>query len=118
MYDIDTTGFDELESMLKKFQIDQEKALDILEDVAEQFTGDVKRLPKPRSKIRTMGHTHLLDTITYRRKKTEIEVGWGKYYGPMVEKGTRKMKGTPHLKPTFINNQEKYFEDLSKKIFK
>lgn len=60
------------------------------------------------------GYTHLLDTVTYEIQKDDVVVGWGKYYGPMVENGTVKMQGTTHLRPTFERNKEKYYKDMQK----
>ena len=80
-----------------------------------EFVNDVRKLPKPRSSIRKVGYTHLLDTVTYRRKNGEVEAGWGKYYGPMVDKGTKKMSATPHFAPTFERNKEKYYNAMLRK---
>lgn len=111
------SGFDDLSKLLKDFEISEDDAMRALEKTAEMFAQDVRKLPRPRSMIAAAGYTHLLDTVTYRRNKSEIEVGWGKYYGPMVERGTRKMRGTPHIKPTFQSNQDKYFRAIQKKLF-
>ena len=111
------SGFDDLSDLLKEFEISEEDAMGALEETAEMFVQDIRKLPKPRSAITASGYTHLLDTVTYRRNKSEIEVGWGKYYGPMVDRGTRKMRGTPHIKPTFQSNQDKYFRAIQKKLF-
>lgn len=111
------SGFDELSKLLESFQVSEEDALEALQDTAQMFVQDVRKLPKPRSMITTAGYTHLLDTVTYRKNKNEIEVGWGKYYGPMVEHGTKKMNGTPHIKPTFRSNRDKYFRTIQKKLF-
>lgn len=111
------SGFDGFAKLLEKYQISEEDAMQALEEIAEDFVNDVGKLPKPRSAIVTAGHTHLLDTMTFKRKSGEIEVGWGKYYGPMVERGTVKMHGTPHIKPTFEQNKEKYFKNINKKLF-
>lgn len=79
---------------------------------AKEFVKDLNRLGRPRSKINKSGYTHLVDTFAYRKNKDEYEVGWGKYYGPMVERGTKKMRARPHLISTFKNNQEKYYKIL------
>ena len=110
-------GFDELSKLLEGYQISEEDTMGALEESAEMFVQDVRKLPKPRSAIKAAGYTHLLDTVTYRKNKGEIEVGWGKYYGPMVEHGTRKMNGTPHIKPTFQSNKDKYFRAIQKRLF-
>lgn len=111
------SGFDELSKLIESFQISEEDAIEVLQDTAEMFVQDVRKLPKPRSMITTAGYTHLIDTVTYRKNKNEVEVGWGKYYGPMVEHGTKKMNGTPHIKPTFRSNKDKYFRTIQKKLF-
>ena len=46
-----------------------------------------------------------------------IKVGWGKYYGPMLEHGTRKMAVRAHLKPLFEQNKEKYYKKMTECIF-
>ena len=52
-----------------------------------------------------------------KREKSGIEVGWGKYYGPMLEHGTRKMAAREHLKPLFERNKEKYYRKMTESIF-
>lgn len=113
----DLKGFDELSKMLEQYEVTEEETMQALEAGAVEFVADVQKLPKPRSKVRASGYTHLIDTVTYKRNRNEIEVGWGKYYGPMVENGTMRMKGTPHVKPTFNSNREKYYETIKKKLF-
>ena len=112
------SGFDELEKLLSDYVKKVENPLEILKIGAIEFVNDVRKLPKPRSKMNGAGYTHLLDTVTYKKRNDEIEIGWGKYYGPMVEKGTRRMKGngTPHLSPTFARNKEKYYKKMIEKI--
>ena len=109
------SGLEELTKMLEEYSVSEEKVMDVLEDVANAYVKDVRKLPRPRSQISKPGYTHLLDTVTSKRNKSEIEVGWGKYYGPMVENGTRKMRGAPHLKPTF--DKEKYFRNINERLF-
>lgn len=115
-YDFDGEGFEDLEKILKEYVKNMEEPINILEVGVSEFVKDVRRLPKPRSKMSSAGYTHLLDTVTYQKKNGEIEVGWGKYYGPMVERGTVKMSGTPHLAPTFEMNKEKYYKKMIKQI--
>lgn len=115
--DTDFKGFDELSRLLKECEITEEDTMQALEAGARAFVADVRKLPKPRSMVRTAGYTHLIDTVTYKRKRKEIEIGWGKYYGPMVENGTIQMKGTPHIKPAFNSNLRKYYETIEKKLF-
>lgn len=73
-----------------------------LEKAAKEFTADLNKLSKPYSQIRKSGYTHLVRCFTYQKKKEEIEVGWGKYYGPFVE------RTQPHFHPLFEKNKEKY----------
>lgn len=103
-------GFTELEDMLSDYLGKVDNVTEILEIGAKSFINDVKRLPKPRSNVSKSGYTHLLDTVTYKKIKGEVEAGWEKYWGPMVEKGTTKMRGTPHFAPTFRRNKEKYYK--------
>lgn len=105
-----TDGLDELEKMLSNYSKRIENPVKILEVGAKALAEDVKRLPRPRSSMSGSGYTHLLDTVGYTVKGEEVETGWGKYYGPMVEKGTKKMKGTPHFRTTFDRNKEKYYK--------
>lgn len=116
----DSSGMDELQNELKKLmdKASDEKALDIVEKGAEQFVEDLLKLPKPRRQIRSAGYTHLVSTFAQRRTRSDIEVGWGKYYGPMVERGTRTMKKShPHMQPLFNQNQMKYYEAMKKELF-
>ena len=113
MYD----GFLELAEELEKTIKKVEKPEKILEIGAREFTKDLKKLPKPISQIRKSGYTHLVNTFSYRQKGKEFEVGWGKYYGPMVENGTNKMSARAHLKPCFERNKEKYYDKVIKEIF-
>lgn len=117
-YEPDLSGFDELADLLKEYEITDEKVMKALETGASLLTTDARRLPRPRSSLSGTGYTHLIDTITFKRNKKEIEVGWGKYYGPMVEKGTKRMRGTPHITPLFMANKEKYYQVIEKQLFK
>jgi hypothetical protein len=87
-----------------------------LEAGAKEFVDDLLKLPKPISKIRKAGYTHLINCFSYRNKKNEIEAGWGKYYGPMVEHGTEKMDAQPHLYPLWDKNKEKYYKTMLTKL--
>lgn len=110
-------GFEELEKLLSDFSKRIDNPLEIIEVGASEFVNDIKKLPRPRSSLSGAGYTHLLDTATYEKTESEIEVGWGKYYGPMVEKGTKRMSGTPHLEPTFEMNKEKYYKKIKEKLY-
>lgn len=111
-------GFDSLLKQIESSQIDNQKIVSTLEMGAKEFAKDVRKLPRPRSRMSGSGYTHLIDTVTTRKLKSEVEVGWGKYYGPMVEHGTRKMKGTPHMNPTYEKNKKKYYDIMKKNLFK
>ena len=81
----------------------------------EALAADVRRLPKPR---RTGGgYTHMLDSVTAVENGATVLVGWGKYYGPFVEHGTKKMKEQPHLVPTWDANKERYYKLMAEKLF-
>lgn len=105
-------GFDDFDEMLKAYMEVADNVMDEEEKIAQQFVSDLKKLPSPISQVRKAGYTHMIDSFAYKRKETEIEVGWGKYYGPMVENGTKFMTSRPHLKPLWNSNQEKYIKDF------
>lgn len=98
----------ELEDEIKKADKVEEK----LERAAKLFVSDLNRLATPYSNIRKSGYTHLVRSFSYKKNNDEYEVGWGKYYGPMVEKGTTKMSSQPHLEPLYKTNEEKYTQIL------
>lgn len=93
-----------------------EKPTEILEVGAKEFVNDLLKLTKPMSKIRKSGYAHLVNSFAYRVKKNEVEVGWGKYYGPMVEHGTTKMNEQPHVYPLWDKNKEKYCKLMLTKL--
>lgn len=111
-------GFDDLENLIKEYISKSEKPLNILEAGAKEYVNDLRKLTKPYSQIRKSGYTHLIDTFSYRKTKKDIETGWGKYYGPMVEDGTRKSKAQPHMHPTFEKNKEKYYKKMVNEFYK
>lgn len=98
------SGMEEFQDMLGSYlsKVDEKSALDAIEEGAKEFVNDLLRLPKPRRKVTAPGYTHLVDSFSYKRDKTGIDVGWGKYYGPMLEQGTKKMSAKAHLKPLFF----------------
>ena len=112
-------GFNEFSKMLEEFskKADEEKVLDVIEIGAKAFVDDLLKLPKPRSDISKSGYTHLIDSFAYKREKGEIVVGWGTYYGPMVEHGTRRMKAQPHFRSLYNQNKEKYQKLMISKLF-
>lgn len=103
-------GFDAFDEVIQEALKNADKAMEAIEDGVRDFVDDVRGLPKPRSEINKVNYTHLLDTITYEKNKNSIEVGWGKYYGPIVE----NMR--PHLIPAYEKNREKYMNNIKKKI--
>jgi len=109
-------GFRELSEMLENYISNIENAVDVLEIGSKEFVNDLRKLPKPMSKIKKSGYTHLVRTFSYRKKKDEVEVGWGKYYGPMLEHGTNKMDAIPHLEPLWDKNKEKYYKTMLTKL--
>ncbi len=111
-------GFDELFNEVNMFISKTENYLDILEIGANEFVKDLLKLTKPYSKIHKSGYTHIVDTFTYRKTNVDVGVGWGKYYGLMLEDGTKKMKSQPHLRPTFNQNKNKYYSKMLDKFYK
>ena len=113
--EFDDTGLEDFENEIKRMAerlASEDAALDVMEAGVKEFVRDLRRLPKPRSQINKAGYTHLVDTFTWERTETTIKVGWGKYYGPMLEHGTRKMKAQAHLKPLFERNEVNYYRTM------
>lgn len=93
-----------------------ENALEELKITADEFVNDLLKLPSPKSRISKGGYTHLIDTFASRDTGKDVEVGWGKYYGIMVENGAKQMKAShPHLKPLWNKNQNKYIDNFKKR---
>lgn len=111
-------GFDDLSKYLQECtrKIESPHVQEVLEYGAKQFVNDLLKMPKPKSMINAIGYTHLVNTFAYRTKGKQIEVGWGKYYGPMVEDGTRRMASQPHLTKLFENQKEKYYKSMIEKL--
>ena len=109
-------GFQDLADIIEGYIKNVDNPVDILLTGAKEFVSDLLKLPKPKSRIRKAGYTHLIDTFAYREKKKEVEVGWGKYYGPMVEHGTTKMNEQPHVYPLWDKNKEKYYKSMLTKL--
>lgn len=109
-------GFLELEEELKEIIEKVENKDKYLEEIAQDFVKDLLKLPKPKSKINRSGYTHLISTFSYAKRRDEIEIGWGKYYGMFVEKGTKTVVAQPHLQPMFEKNFNKYIEKINKKL--
>jgi HK97 gp10 family phage protein len=116
-HDLVFQGLDELTKDLEEYLKGVDNVQEVLEVGAKEFTKDLLKLPRPISRIRKSGYTHLIDSFSYRKaKNNEVEVGWGKYYGRMVESGTIKMNARPHLKPTWEQNQNKYYSLMLKRL--
>ena len=110
------SGFEALSEIVEKYIDGADNAIEILETGAKEFVNDLLKLPKPISKIRKSGYTHLINSFSYRKKDKEVEVGWGKYYGPMVEHGTKKMDAKEHVYPLWDKNKEKYYKTMITKL--
>lgn len=115
----DNSGMDEFQDMLEEFikATSESNVRTVLKKGADMFVDDLLRLPKPMSNISASGYTHLVSTFANRVKGGEIEVGWGKYYGPMLERGTIKMGAQAHLKPTFDSNASKYYKIMTDELW-
>ena len=115
----DSGGVEDFEELLKQYSenVSPDKTLDAVEEGAKEFVNDLLRLPRPRSRITKAGYTHIIGTFALERTESNIKVGWGKYYGPMLEHGTRKMAARAHLKPLFEQNKEKYYKKMTECIF-
>lgn len=111
-------GFNEFQELLGMYERNINDVVGALEAGAKAFVADARMLPKPRSHVMKAGYTHLVNTISYRKLSDEVEITWGKYYGPMVEKGTKKMRiSHPHMKPLWEKNKRKYQEIEIRKLF-
>ena len=113
----DFAGFDDFSSLLEKYigKVEKENVMKVLEVGAEELARDVRALPKPRRP--GGGYTNMLDSVTTKRRGEEVEGGWGKYYGPFGERGTKKKNSQPHMRPTFERNKEKYYDKMKKALF-
>ncbi len=110
------SGFEAMSEILKKYIDGADNAVDVLETGAKEFVGDLLKLPKPISKIRKSGYTHLIKCFAYKKKNKEVEAGWGKYYGPILEHGSVKMNAQEHLFPVWDRNKEKYYKKMFTKL--
>lgn len=93
----------------------RDKVEKALKDAAEQIASDGRKLPYPLSKIMQPGYTHLVRSITAAEGSKssavpEYVIGWGKAYGGMVEKGTKKFTNRAHLVPMYERNKEQYLK--------
>ena len=110
------SGFEAMSEILEKYIDGADNAVDVLEAGAKEFVSDLLKLPKPISKIRKSGYTHLIKCFAYKKKNKEVEAGWGKYYGPMLEHGTVKMNAQEHLYQVWDRNREKYYKKMLTKL--
>lgn len=109
-------AFSDLEKTFAELMKQADDIQDVLQAGADEFVKDLKKLPAPRSKINKAGYTHLIDTFASKPEDDQVLIGWGKYYGPMVEKGTKKMRARPHLKPMWQKNADKYYKLMQDKV--
>lgn len=109
-------AFKDLTDIIDHYIKGAENAMEGIEEGAKEFVKDALKLPKPMSKIKKTGYTHLVRSFAYRKKQTEIEAGWGKYYGPIVERGTKNMDANPHMYPLWDKNKEKYYKAMLTKL--
>lgn len=110
------SGFEAMSEILEKYIDGADNAVDVLETGAKEFVGDLLKVPKPISKIRKSGYTHLIKCFAYKKKNKEVEAGWGKYYGPILEHGSVKMNAQEHLFPVWDRNKEKYYKKMFTKL--
>lgn len=118
-FDFNESVFDEFEDILNSYVKKADDPIKILEAGASAFVDDLLKLPKPLSEIRAPGYTHLIDVFSYKESKHhkgEIEVGWGKRYGNILEHGSYKMHNQKHLNPLFMQNKEKYYRLMIEKF--
>lgn len=115
---VEAEGLEDLEKELEEMagNMDDSKVLDAMEQGADQLVNDIRALPRPRSMLGG-GHTHMLDSVGSQRGKDVVDVGWGKYYGKMVENGHKSRKGRwvaaqPHMSTTFEKNKDRYYKTM------
>lgn len=108
-------GLMDFSELISEYAKVAENVLDELEITAKEFVNDLLKLPKPKSNIVKGGYTHMIDTFTLRNNGKDIEVGWSKYYGRMVEDGTTKMSAQPHMIPLYESNKEQYMNNFMKR---
>jgi len=112
-------GFYDLQEELKEYLEKAENAVEVLELGASEFVEDLKKLAKPYSKIIAPGYVHLVESFAYKvnAKSKDVTVGWGKYYGVLLEHGAVQMgQKQPHLLPTYEKNKDKYQNTMLKAL--
>lgn len=108
-------GFEEFSAMMQEMlsKVEGTKVTDALKEGAEALASDVRMLPSPRSRT---GHpTHMLDTVQARVDGETVQVGWGAHYGMFWENGFHpfgrgSQLSSPHLKPTWETNKDRYMK--------
>ncbi len=113
----------ELDDLINDISVFSKKASDeeivtVLSVGASEFVSELKKIPNPKSQIKKSGYTHLIDSFDFREKSKNVEVGWGKHYGKMVEFGTSKMKAQPHFYPTWEKNKNKILNKMVSELYK
>ena len=118
--DFYSAGMNEFQKIIQEYQekFEQSRIEAAMMDGAEQLARDVRALPKPRSQIRSLDTPSTGHRFGQKRKNGEVEVGWGKYYGPMVEAGTLKMNAQPHLRGLFKKDSNKYYNLILQRLFR
>lgn len=119
-------GFDEFDRELSQYldKLEDSKVTDVLKTGAEEFKADLGKLASPRSRINKGGYTHILDAFAIKQEDTGWLVGWGKYYGPILEHGWKNAgsgkssshSAIPHFHSCFDQNKEKYYKDMIAKV--
>lgn len=113
---------DKLTAALGKIDVEaaELKPKEIMEDWVEYLRGQCMENELLAHNVRKKGKT-LKGCIaailmwSFKNQQTvdkDIDVGWGKYYGPMLEHGTKKMSAKAHLKPLFEQNKERYYKKM------
>lgn len=115
---VDLSLMDDFLEDLQKYaeNADESRVADILMEGAEEIANDVRKLPSPRRQI-SGSYTHMLDAVSAEKKETSARVGWGKFYGYFVERGTSKMRAQPHISKVWESNKNKYIETMQRKLF-
>jgi len=106
------TSFAELEDLFSEYMEKADNTEDILQKGADAFVKDLRALPSPRSSIAKAGYTHLIDSFASQPEGKDVLIGWGKYYGPILEHGSRKMRPREHFKPLWNRNKERYYRTM------
>jgi len=111
----DFEGLQRLADLLEGYSVNADPAniLRAQQAGAEYFCEVMRSKMSPRGRSRE----HMLDSIAYEQEpqNTVTVVGWGKFYGRMVESGHRAggwakasktVAANPHMKPEFIKQKD------------